>query len=71
MFAMPTPEQGSSLSGDPLAIAALVAMIIVGVVVIADILQDGKIDPSVLALMVSVLGPLTPALLLRTRRKDE
>lgn len=50
---------------DPLGVAALLSMVIVGVVVSIDILNDGKLDPAVLALFVSVLSPVVPAMLIR------
>jgi hypothetical protein len=43
-------------------------MVIVGLVAIVDLAQDGMISPSLIALFISVFGPLTPALVLRSRR---
>jgi hypothetical protein len=59
-----------SLLDDPLAIAAIVAMLIVGAVVVVDIINDGEIEGAVLALFASVMGPLVPALIARTRRRN-
>lgn len=53
------------LLGDPLGLAALVALIVVAVIGVADIAADGKLDPAVLALVVAVAAPLTPALISR------
>ena len=53
---------------DPLAVAVLAGLLIVGIVVVLDLVPDGKIDPSVMALFVAVFGPLTPSLLLRYRQ---
>lgn len=71
---MPARRQ-RSLWDDPLFVAAIAGLLIVGIVVVLDLVPDGKIDPSVMALFVSVFGPLTPSLLLRYRhdsdRKDD
>ena len=56
---------------DPLFIAALGGIIVVGIVVVVDLFVDGSLDPAVLALLVSVVGPLTPALLMRSRKRDD
>ena len=58
---------------DPLGFTAVVAILIVGLVATADILQDGMLEPGLLALLVSVLAPLTPALIVRAQkdRKEE
>jgi hypothetical protein len=52
---------------DPLAIAALVAMVIVGTITAIDLVNDGRLEPGLLELFVSVFGPLTPALIVRSR----
>jgi hypothetical protein len=66
---MPPPARlpARGFFDDPLAIAAVVALVVVGIVVVVDIVTDGSLDPGILALFVSVFGPLTPALILRSR----
>lgn len=61
----------TTLWDDPLFVAALAGLLIVGIVVMLDLVPDGKIDPSVMALFVSVFGPLTPSLLLRYRHDSD
>lgn len=62
--------RGGSGRADPLAVAAIVALVVVGVVAIVDLATDGRLDAGVLALLVSVAGPLVPALILRTGGRD-
>lgn len=65
----PAPDDRQT---DALAIATIVGLIIVGLVVVVDLLNDGQINPNVLALFAAVFGPLTPALIMRTRgRRDD
>jgi hypothetical protein len=52
---------------DALVIVALAALAVVGLVVVVDILANGTINPSVLALFISMVAPLIPALLVRIR----
>jgi hypothetical protein len=52
---------------DPLLIAAIVGMVVLGLIVVTDLVTDGKIDPTLLTLVVSVFGPIVPALLLIRR----
>jgi hypothetical protein len=52
---------------DPLYAVAIVAIFIVGAVAVIDLLQDGTISANILALIISVIGPITPALLMRRR----
>lgn len=63
-----------ALLGDPLGLAAIVALLVVAIVAIVDIAADGTLDPAVLALVVAVSAPLTPALISRytqTSRSDK
>lgn len=53
------------LIGDPLGLASIVALLVVAVVAVVDLAGDGKLDPAVLALVVAVAAPLTPALISR------
>lgn len=53
------------LLGDPLGLAAIVALLVVAVIAVADLATDGKLDPAVLALVVAAAAPLTPALIAR------
>lgn len=53
------------LLGDPLGLASIVALLVVGLVAVVDLAGDGKLDPAVLALVVAVVAPLTPALISR------
>lgn len=52
---------------DPVVLAALLALVVVGAVAIVDILADGTLDPGVLALLVAVAGPIMPVLISRSR----
>ena len=60
---------------EPLDIAAITGVIVVGTIVVVDIVTDGKLDPLLTALLVSVISPLVPAFILRRQRngngKDE
>lgn len=63
----PTPPNGRN--PDALAIATIVGLLVVGAVALLDLMQDGTIEPNILALFASVFGPLVPALILRSRGK--
>lgn len=53
------------LLADPLGLASIVALLVVALVAVVDLGTDGKLDPAVLALVVAVVAPLTPALISR------
>lgn len=67
--APPPPPPTGSLK-DPLTAASIVAMVVIGIVVMVDIVQDGDINPNLLALFLAVFGPLVPALILRSRSRN-
>jgi multisubunit Na+/H+ antiporter MnhG subunit len=52
---------------DPLMFATVTGMIVVGVIVVADLVVDGKLDPTLLALVVAIFAPLVPALIARAQ----
>jgi hypothetical protein len=53
---------------DPLTIAAVIGLVMVGIVALSDIvITGGKMDPAILGMFVYVFGPLTPALIMRSR----
>jgi hypothetical protein len=54
---------------DALAMAALLGILAVAIVAIVDILADGNLDPTLMALLTAVLAPLVPALIVRFNRK--
>lgn len=54
---------------DPIALAALAALVIVGIVVMVDLIQDGEVSASILALFLAMMGPLVPAMIARSRRR--
>lgn len=51
---------------DALLVAAVVGIIVIGIIAIVDIATDGELNPSILALVVSI-GSLIPALIVRNR----
>lgn len=50
---------------DPLGLAALLAIVVVGVIAAVDLAANHTIDPGILALTVGVIAPIVPALLAR------
>jgi multisubunit Na+/H+ antiporter MnhG subunit len=55
---------------DPLAATAIVALLVLGAIMIID-LADGEAEPVLLALVVSVLSPIIPALIVRYSRNGK
>lgn len=55
------------LSRDPLAVALLVALVVVGVIALASIIINGSLSPDVVGLLAATVGPLAPALVYRSR----
>jgi hypothetical protein len=53
---------------DALAAAAIIGIIVVGLVAAVDLARDGEVEPAVLALLVATISPLVPALLVRYNR---
>lgn len=54
---------------DALAVAAILSIVVVAIVATIDLIYDGELSPSILALFVAITTPLVPALLVRYNRK--
>lgn len=58
-------------SRDPFIWAVSLAILVVGVIAVADIVTDGKLDPSVIALFGAVLTPTIAVAVARYGRNGQ
>lgn len=56
---------------DALGVAAIVGLLVVGLVAVTDLVTDGKLEAATLGLLAAAVSPLIPALIIRYGRRDD